>query len=954
MLKKVLSFVLLSVLFFPSFGQDFRTRWVDSVFSTLDRNQKIGQLFMVPVSSHASQDELDELTDLVKGNDIGGYYITDGGPISHIRLFNKLQKNSKIPLLVGISAEWGLAQTMDSTMGFQKPMMSAAWNSDSLTRIWAKEIAQQMKLLGFHINFAPNSDKEIFPGDYLRYFSNDQNKLIRSAVTFSKSLQSEGILTVTKHLPRRKMVENQLMDSTVVLNLWKIDTTEFYIIRHLIESGVNGILTNYLHFSLQNEKGIVPAGMSQVFISEILKKRLNFKGLVFTETKNFEKVGAKVRAGEAELLAFQTGNDILMAPLNINSAIKVISKKIKKDKFLQQQLETTVKKILAAKYDAGLNHRQLLNEENIFQKLHTPESNLLKHQLAEATTTVVKNEENLLPILHLENKSFQCISIGKENTNDFTLYLKRYAAFEAFSIQDASDTLKINIKPDHIIIVGLFSYATTLEYQLSSWIRNLSLRNKVIIVHFGNPLNLETYLSANSLIAAYTDQDKMMEVVPQMIFGAIPASGVLPVESKGFSPRPIRTGKIDRMSYTLPEAAGMDSRTLDKIKILMKEAIDMANTPGCQVIVIRNGKVVFQQSAGWLTYENKIAVDEETIYDLASLTKVSATLQATMFMYEKNLIDVNKKASIYLPVLKKTNKKDITIIDMLTHQSGLIPFMPLWPLTVKDSVYMPYYYSSIRDSQHPLQISRDLYAVPAIKDSVWSWVINSKMQDKIPRTQYPYRYSDLGFMMMKEMAEKTLNQPMDEFLHQNLYEPLGASTTGFNPLDRFSEQRIAPTEIDKIYRRSLVAGTVHDERAAMMGGVSGHAGLFSTANDLSKIGQMLLQEGSYGGMTFYKPETMHYFTAKQFTESRRGLGWDKPVQNDWTSPVSLQASPLTFGHTGFTGTCMWIDPEFNLVYIFLSNRVFPDRNTKLLNANIRPRIQEVIYQSIFNYCAYKN
>ncbi|MEJ0056363.1 MAG: serine hydrolase [Bacteroidota bacterium] len=283
----------------------------------------------------------------------------------------------------------------------------------------------------------------------------------------------------------------------------------------------------------------------------------------------------------------------------------------------------------------------------------------------------------------------------------------------------------------------------------------------------------------------------------------------------------------------------------------MQEAIDLRATPGCQVLVIKDGKVAYQQSLGSLTYDDKTPQTDETIYDLASLTKVSATLQSTMFMYEKGLIDINKKASVYLPVLRTTNKKDITIIDMLTHQSGLIPFMPLWNLTVKDSVYMPYYYSSVRDAQFPLQVGRDLYAVPALRDSVWNWIVNSKMQDKIPRTQYPYRYSDLGFMMMKEMAEKILNQPLDEFLHQNLYEPLGAYTTGFNPLDRFPESRIAPTEVDKIYRRSVVTGTVHDERAAMMGGVSGHAGLFSTGDDLAKVGQMLLQEGTLRWHNFF-------------------------------------------------------------------------------------------------------
>jgi len=952
MLKKAFSIVLLSLLFSSSYSQNTRERWVDSVFNTLDRDQKIGQLFMVSVSTSADKTEIDELTDLVKRQDIGGYYVTGGGPISHARLLNRLQKISKVPLLAALSAEWGLAQTLDSTMGFQKPMAAASWKKDSLVVVWALEIAKQMKMLGFSINFAPNIDNEIFPGDYQRYFSNNDAVVAHRAVTFSKALQSQGILTVAKHLPRRLMAENK--DSTLILSLAKIDTAGFFTFRQLIESNVNGILTNYLHFSIQGEKGIIPAALSQVFVTEIMKRRLSFHGLIFTEVKNFQKTSGKMQAGDAELLAFETGNDVLMSPLNISAAIKKISRRIKKDQLLLEQLDNTVRKILSAKYDAGLNHIQMINTDNLVRRLHTPESKLLEHQLAEASITVTQNEDDLLPIRTLDDNSFVCISVGKDPENDFSYYLKKYAPFKTLSIKNIQDTLSPQIKDNEIVVIGVFPYMIALENQLRLWIERLSIKNKVVLAHFGNPSSLERYRNVASSIAAYTDQDLMTEVVPQMIFGALPATGILPINFKRGQVPAIETKKMDRICYTVPEAAGLDSRTLDKVKVIMKESIDMKTTPGCQVIIIKDGKIIMHEAMGTMTYTDKTPQTEDTIYDLASLTKVTATLQTVMFMYEKGLIDLNKKASVYLPVLKPTNKKDITIIDMLTHQSGLIPFMPLWNLTVKDSVYIPYYYSSIRDSNHPLHISKDLYAVPALKDSVWSWIVNSKMQDKIPRTQFQYKYSDLGFMMFKEMSEKLLNQPMDEFLSQNLWEPLGAYTTGFNPLDRFSELRIAPTEIDKIYRRSLVVGTVHDERAAMLGGVSGHAGLFSTANDLAKVGQMLLQQGHYGGTVFFKPETIRHFTSKQFVDSRRGLGWDKPIQNDWNSPTTLQASASSFGHTGFTGTCMWIDPEFNLVYIFLSNRVFPDRNTKLLNANIRPRIQEVIYQSIFDYCSNKN
>jgi beta-N-acetylhexosaminidase len=321
-----------------------------------------------------------------------------------------------------------------------------------------------------------------------------------------------------------------------------------------------------------------------------------------------------------------------------------------------------------------------------------------------------------------------------------------------------------------------------------------------------------------------------------------------------------------------------------------------------------------------------------------------------MFMTERGLIDINRKVSFYLPELKNTNKKDITIIEMLTHQAGLAPFVPMWPETVKDTTFLPQYYSRTRSKAYPLQVSPNLYGSLTLRDSVWSWILKSKLIEKQARTPFAYRYSDLGFLILQRLAEKLINQPLDEFVSQNFYEPLGAYTAGFLPLDRFPVQQIAPTEYDRIFRRTLVAGTVHDERGALMGGVAGHAGLFGTASDQTKLGQMVLQERYYGGYRYYKPETVRLFTNKQFDKSRRGLGWDKPVQSEVSSPTSLKASPRTFGHTGFTGTCLWVDPEFDLVYVFLSNRVYPDRSGKLISANIRSRIQDVIYDAIFTYC----
>ncbi|HRI78175.1 MAG TPA: glycoside hydrolase family 3 N-terminal domain-containing protein, partial [Cyclobacteriaceae bacterium] len=572
MQRKVLSIILFSLWFTASYGQTKRSHWVDSVFNTLNQESKIGQLFMVPASSNASQEEIEELTDQVKEFRLGGIYITGGSPIRHARLVNKLQINSNVPLLIGMQAEWGPAQTLDSLAGFQKPMMASAWKADSLVTVWGQEIARQLKMLGVNINFAPNADDEVSFRDYSRYFSNDEHRVGAKAVIFSKALQAEGILAVAKHLPRKLPATGSVMDSTMILHLDQIDTAGFLPFEQLIQNNVDGILTNNLHFSLQNEKGILPASMSKVFVPEILRRKMKFNGLVFSDVINFSN--PKNNSGDDELLAFEAGNDVLLNSGHLRAAIKKITKRIKKDKFLLQQLDASVKKILTAKFNAGLHQFKPVDTDNLLLRLNSPAIKQIKRRLSEAAVTVVKNEDNFLPIQTLDNISFLCLSIGSRAENEFSHYLKKYAPFETASLFGAKDTVGINAQ-GKIIVIGISQFAADLELQLTPWINRISRKEKVIIVHFGNPASLDNYPYSRATLAAYSDQDLMRQLIPQVIFGALSAGGVLPMNlEKMQNGKSISTATTDRFVYTLPEEAGVDSRALEKIKSIMKEAID--------------------------------------------------------------------------------------------------------------------------------------------------------------------------------------------------------------------------------------------------------------------------------------------------------------------------------------------------------------------------------------------
>jgi beta-N-acetylhexosaminidase len=677
-------------------------------------------------------------------------------------------------------------------------------------------------------------------------------------------------------------------------------------------------------------------------------------GLVIADLSNLQ---FEISDPKSEIPSFQSGNDIVLDPGDISEFVKRIKRDLRKSKPLEQQLDSAVRKILGLKYDVGLANFTPINTDNIVLRLNSLPARLLQQEVTRRSITLAANNTDALPVQSLEDKKFASITIGKDKNNEFTHTLSKYAAFDHYALRSAADISSINpgdLNKYDYVIMGVYPMASLSFDSLKTLLATIHPKQKVV-VHFGDPLQLNDFAALTTAVAAYFDNPIAERSVAQMIFGAMPFEGELPLSinnslilGTSLSPAPVQ-----RFSYVLPEEGGMDSKTLEQISSIVSQAIDSGATPGCQVLVAHKGKVVFDRSYGWYTYDNKIPVTGETIYDLASITKVAATLEAMMFLTEKGTIDVHKKASVYLPDLRSTNKKDVTIKDMLTHQSGLLPFIPMWPNTVKDKMLMPYYYSKSKSEQYSLQVAPNLFTIPAIRDSAFQWVLNSKMTDHQPRTPYTYRYSDMASMVFQIMVERLINQPMNEFLEQNFYEPLGASTLGFLPLERFDPSRIAPTEIDTIFRKQLIHGTVHDERAAMLGGLAGHAGLFGNANDLAKLGQMLLNGGTYGGVRFFKTETVNMFTAKQYENSRRGLGWDKPIVGDFNSPTTELASPKTFGHTGFTGTCIWVDPEFDLVYVFLSNRVWPDRSNKLLNANIRPRIQEVIYKAMFNYCQFQ-
>ena len=944
-------------------AQTAKEKWVDSVFRTLDTEAKIRQMFVSSLSSHWEKNQLNNLEKELKDG-LGGIFFTSGHPEKQLALTRQYQNEAKVPLFVAVDVVNGLGSKLDSTLRYPLPLAQSAFDNDSLIYQIGQKTARDLRMLGVNMNIGVNANLASPDGDFgwSSQYGDKRAAITQSASAYMKGLQSENMLAGAKYFPIQGLTIKDLIKKDVVVVETRADTAQVGAFLDLFDAGIDAVVaaTTDLPVFIEKpkvaKKNKLPGSvLSSAYAGTWIRNNSSYKGLFIVDLRLSKSSNKKIKNGDAELAAFLGGNDLIITDENISPAVRRIRRFIRKQDEYKPQLDNLVKRVLAAKYDAALFAKPVLNEENIVLRLNNADSKVFQRKLIQSAVTVLQNENNLLPLLTLENRRFATVFLGDTTQgNQFQETVSKYVNARHLIVRNEKDLRKTEniFRNNDLIILGVTSATPAMLLDSVARYVRADTSKQVVVADFGCTALYNYHDAFQSVVTIYQDGAEFLKMLPQAIFGATAATGKFPASVSTLKAgTSIKTKSLKRLQYSFPEDAGMSSSTLRKIESIAQEAIDIGGAPGCYVLIAKDGKVVYQKAFGHLTYEKQIPVTDSTIYDLASVTKVSATLQTTMFLYDRGLIDINKKASAYLPELRNSNKENFTLKDILTHQAGLWPFLPFWAQTMKDNNYLPEYYSSTLSMKYPYLVADKLYAVSSIRDSLWTWIIRSKVREKAARTPYDYKYSDMGFYILQHVSERILNQPVDDFLSQNLYEPLGAYTTGYLPLSHFRPNRIAPTEDDKLFRKTLLIGTVHDQGAAMLGGVGGHAGLFSTGNDLAKLCQMLLQEGYYGGYQYYKPETVRLFTRKQFETSKRGLGWDRPVQSDNTGVTSMYASQRTFGHTGFTGTCIWMDPEFNVVYIFLSNRVHPDMtNNKLLNANIRSRIQDVVYQSIFDYC----
>ncbi|MGI4863468.1 MAG: glycoside hydrolase family 3 N-terminal domain-containing protein [Janthinobacterium lividum] len=942
-------------------------QWVDSVFTSLTPEQRLGQFFMVAAYSNREKAHADRIERLIRNQGIGGVMFLQGGPKRQALLTNRFQAAAKVPLLIATDAEWGLDMRLDSTMHYAKEMTLGAMDDDQLVFQMGRDLGRKLRALGVHINFAPVVDVNSNPNNPVignRSFGENQDHVAALSVQYIKGLQGQKVIAVAKHFPGHGDTDTDSHKALPVINtdlahLEKVDLVPF---QKSFEAGALGVMIAHLYIPLFDTTNAKTTTLSKALVTGLLQEKMGFKGLIFTDALNMRSVSKLYKDGELDAMALAAGNDVLLFSEDVPAALTRINAAIAAGHLDQADLDARVKKILRAKYWAGLNHYKPVNVATVRDSLNLPDGRVLAQSIFEHAVTVVKNDDQLLPFQRLDTLRIAAITIGTPPEGPYATIFNKYQPGTVYAVPDryAPDStfnrLQSRLGDANVVVVSLHQMNNTPSHNYGlgdgalKFLKTLQAdpKRKTVVVAMGNAYGLKFLESARTLVCGYEDHYAAQIVVPQVLFGALPARGKLPVTVSETMKvgTGIATADLHRLRYATPEREGLDSKIMSQIDHIALESIVTAATPGCQVLIAKNGTVVFDQSYGYGTYDQSQPVTNSTLYDLASVTKVAGTLQAIMYLKDQGKLNLEEKVSTYLPEMQRTNKRDMTVRDVLLHQAGLKAGIPTWERTVRDGTLKPAYYSSQRTDDFPNEVAPGEYSIKAADDSVWAWTLRSQLLPKV-KGKYPAEYSDLSFIIMKRLSEKILGQPLAEFLPKQFYRPLGLGTMTYNPLTRFPKSCIAPTENDTYYRREQLQGTVHDQTAALVGGVGGHAGLFATANDLAVLMQMNLQNGRYGGVNFFQNPVVTEFSHPQVAGNKRGLGWDRGDPSKPEGPTSRLAPASTFGHTGFTGTCVWLDPDNQILYVFLSNRVYPDAgNIKLRTYNIRTRIQEVIYKAM--------
>lgn len=952
------------------------TPWADSLINEMTLDEKIGQLFNVAAYSNRDDEHTKDILEQIRKYHIGGLTFFQGSPYKQAQLTNLFQDSSEVPLMIAMDGEWGLSMRIDSTVKYPWQMTLGAVQDNELIEKMGKQIAEQFRRLGVHVNFAPVVDVNNNPNNPVinaRSFGEDKRKVAAKGIAYMKGLQSARVLACAKHFPGHGDTDT---DSHISLPLVqhtkeRIDSIELYPFKQMIDGGVGSIMTAHLHLPVYTPKPNQASSLSAVIVDTLLKQQLNFDGLTFTDGLNMGGVARYQQSTDVDIQALKAGNDILLLSKDVPKAIEAIKMAIQNHELSVDQIHEKAHKILKAKEWLRIHQSAKVDLKHLYEDLNQKEYTFLKRKLVEKSLTLIHNEQEIIPIKSLKDKRIVSLALGEEGVaySTFQKSLNLYAEvdtmhFSSLPVSKQKALMDSLLTYDQIIVsIHKSDKHPWVDFEIDNEFKNfiniLRLKQKIILNVFANPYSLQDFLGADyaqGLILSYQNNEEAQELSAQLIFGGIRAEGKLPVtiSSKMKVGDGLLSAESIRLNYTMPQEVGIRWEEFALIDSIVMEGIHQKAYPGAQVYVAKDGKVIYNKSFGKHTYDGSRRVEQNDLYDLASITKIASSLLAIMYLDGEGKLSLDDKLGEHLKMTRGTDYEDLVIRDILAHQAGLAAWIPFYVKTLHHGMPKFGIYSQDSSKKFSIRVAEDLYMANSYRDSIFDRILY-KAQVAEKKT---YKYSDIGYYLLKEVVEEISGQAINEYVASNFYEALGMHRTTFLPLQKFKKEAIVPTERDDVFRKQLIHGDVHDPGAAMLGGVGGHAGLFSNANDLGKLMQMYLQNGNYGGQAYLKEKVVQEYTDCQFCEdsfpqspkeNRRGAGFDKPQFHGEPGPTCDCISFESFGHSGFTGTYAWADPEEDLVYIFLSNRIYPDAsNGKLVELNIRTRIQEKIYEAVAN------
>lgn len=942
------------------------TPWADSLINTLSIDEKIAQLLMVAAYSNKDEKHVAKISKLISEYKIGGVIFMQGGPQRQAELYNKYQQLSKVPLLVSIDGEWGLAMRLDSVVKYPYQMTLGAIQDNDLIYEMGKQIGEQCQRLGIQVNFAPVVDVNVNPKNPIinaRSFGENKVNVAEKGIAYMKGMQSVNVLANAKHFPGHGDTDMDSHKSLPVINHDenRMDSIELYPFKQLIQNELASMMVAHLYIPAYESTPKTATTLSKNVVTNLLQDSLGFKGLIFTDALNMKGVSSYFEPGIVDVKALLAGNDVLLFSEDVPTAISEIKKAISNGQISEEEVTRRCLKVLRSKEWSRLDKNKTIDLNALDADLNKDEYNVLNKKLFEKALTTLSNKDGFIPLKRLDTLKIASLALSKADESYFHNKLNLYTKVTGINVPTVNTTtipyILDSVSDFNTVIVSLHNSDKNpwKSYKVSDHKKELIAKltktgKKIILVDFMNPYSLMNFKQAEDvdvLVEAYQNNQYTQQAVAELLFGAIGSTGKLPVSvsEKFKSGHGVEVKPIGRFGYVHPLELELNQDYLAQIDSIALNGIEAGAYPGCQILAAKNGKVFYQKAFGYHTYDSLQKVQTTDIYDLASVTKISASVLSLMQLQDKGDFSLNSNLSDYLSNLIPDSSEygGLNLREILAHQSGLQAWVPFYLKTLLNKQLDPVIYSKDSNEIYPYRVAEGLYIHREYPDIIYQRILKGPIKTK------EYRYSDLGYYFIMKIVEEQTGMPFDEYV-ANTYAKLGMTTTTYKPRHKFDVSRIPPTEDDKIFRKRVIRGDVHDPGSAMLGGVGGHAGLFSNANDLAKLMQMYMNNGVYADEHFIKDTTIAEYTRCQFCheekENRRAAGFDKPFLQGYGGPTCDGISQNSFGHSGFTGTMAWADPDEEIVYVFLSNRTFPNaENRKLLKMDIRTNIQGLIYKA---------